>query len=253
LLFCRKFSVKKIRPLHSFISLLLIIGYFYPNRSIALEIDHQFWMNYALSIPINEQLSWGGDLGVRGLGTNKNWNQLLIRPTISYKFKKPISIAGAMAWFGTFNIDKNNISEFRIHQDFNAKWPDFGMIEFFYRIRLEQRFFFYQNELPNASRVRVRALIGIETQDLKWFGAKRPIYFQSILEGFKTLDKNEALEVFINQNRLHIAIGHRISNSFRYELHYIAQRAKLFSAEGTSVDHNIYRIRLIHRLNAKNE
>jgi hypothetical protein len=243
---------KKIRRLYCFISLLLIVGNFPPYGSIAQAIDHQFWMNYTLSIPINEQLSWGGDIGIRGLGTNQNWNQLLIRPTISYKFKKPMSIAGAMAWFGTFNKVDNNISEFRIHQDFNAKWPDLGVIEFFYRLRIEQRFFFYQNEIPNASRVRVRALIGIETQDLKWFGARRPIYFQSILEAFKTLNKSEALEVFINQSRLHIALGHRISNNFRYELHYIAQRAKLFNAEGNSVDHNIYRIRLIHRLNPGN-
>lgn len=210
-------------------------------------------MNYALSIPINEQLSWGGDIGIRGLGTNRKWNQLLIRPTIKYKFKKPFGIAGAMAWFGTFNNNDNNISEFRIHQDFNAKWPDFGIIEIFYRLRVEERFFFYQNDIPNAFRVRVRALVGIETQDFNWFGRKRPIYFKSILEGFQTLNREEAIEVFISQTRLHFAFGHRISDHFRYELHYIAQRAKLFSAEGNSVDHNIYRIRLFHRLNAKKE
>ncbi len=242
--------MKKIHPLNRFISLLLIAGYFYPQKGTAQEIDHQFWMNYALTIPVSDQLSWGGDLGIRGSSTHRNWNQVLIRPTISYKFRKPMSIAGAMAWFGTFNKPDNNISEFRIHQDFNAKWPELGVVDFFYRLRIEQRFFIYQDDITNDFKVRARALIGIETQDFKWFGARRPIYFQSILEGFKTLDKDEAQELFINQTRLHIAFGHRISDTFRYELHYISQRVKLFSADGNNTGQNIIRIRLFHSLNS---
>lgn len=219
-----------------------------PSLSYSQEIDHQFWMNYALTIPINKQLSWGGDIGIRGIGSNQKWNQIHIRPAITYRFKKPISISGAMAWFGTFNNSDYNITEFRIHQDFNAKWPDLSVVEFFYRIRIEERFFFYQRDIPNEFKVRLRGLIGVETQDFTWFGTKRPIYFQSIFEVFKTLDRTEANEVYINQKRLHFAFGHRISSSFRYELHYIAQGSRLFSEDGIRAGQNIYRIRVFHRL-----
>ena len=212
------------------------------------EVDHQFWMNYAISIPINKKWSYGGDVGIRGVGSNRDWSQILIRPAVTYRFKQPFSVAGAIAWFGTFNNGEYNISEFRIHQDFNVKWPDLGVIAFFYRIRMEERFFFYQRDVPNSFKVRLRGLIGVETQDLNWFGSKRPIYFQSIFEGFKTLDRTEANEIFINQTRLHFAFGHRISGSFRYELHYITQGSRLFFEDGIKAAQNIYRIRLFHRL-----
>lgn len=244
-------SIKNWLLSNSYLALIFVLGLGNPSSVLAQEIDHQFWMNYALSIPISEQLSWGGDIGVRGVGSNQDWNQILIRPAITYKFKKPFSVAGAMAWFGTFNDRDYNISEFRIHQDFNAKWPDLGFIEFFYRVRIEQRFFFYQNSIDNAFKVRLRGLIGVETQDLTWFGSKRPIYFQSIYEGFRTLDQDEAIEVFINSTRFHLAFGQRVSKSFRYELHYIAQRSRLFSEDGTRAAQNIYRIRLFQRLKSK--
>jgi len=214
----------------------------------AQDIDHQFWMNYALTIPVNNQLSYGGDVGFRGLGSNQNWTQVLLRPTVSYKFKNQIGIAGALAWFGTFNKDDFNYNEFRIHQDFTFKWPDFVILELFYRLRIEERFFFYQENRSNTFKMRVRYLIGAESQDIRLFGSKRPIYFQAIYEGFKTLADENAYEIFINQVRIHGAFGHRISNSFRYELHYIVQKSRLFSDDGLNATQNNYRIRIFHRL-----
>jgi len=91
-------------------------------------------------------------------------------------------------------------------------------------------------------KVRLRGLNGIETQDYTWFGTKRPIYFLGIYEGLKTLDQDEAVEVFINQVRLHFAFGHRISRGFRYELHYIVQRSRLFADDGLQTTQNIFRV-----------
>ena len=96
------------------------------------EIDNQLWLNYVLSIPVNQKLSYGGDVGLRGLISNKDWNQVLIRPTLTYRFNFTFSAAGTIAWFRTFNKELTNIIEFRIHQDFNIIWPDFGFVEFFY-------------------------------------------------------------------------------------------------------------------------
>lgn len=214
----------------------------------AQDLDNQLWMNYALKVPVNDRLSWGGDAGVRGAFTNLDWHQALIRPAVNYQFKESASVSGAVAWFGTFINESSSINELRFHQELNAKWPDLGVVHFFYRIRVEERFFFYQRDIPNEFRVRLRGLVGVRTQDLNWFGPKRPIYFESMFEGFKTIKDEEALEILINQARLYMAFGHRISKNFRYELHYIRQGSTLFTGEGPDSSQNIFRIRLLHNL-----
>ena len=215
---------------------------------IAQDLDNQLWVNYALKVPVNDRLSWGGDVGVRGAFTNLDWHQTLIRPAVNYQFKESASVSGALAWFGTFINESSSINELRFHQELNAKWPDLDVVHFFYRIRVEERFFFYQRDIPNEFRVRLRGLVGVRTQDLEWFGPKRPIYFESMFEGFKTIKDEEALEILINQARLYTAFGHRISKNFRYELHYIYQGSTLFTGEGPDSSQNIFRIRLLHNL-----
>ena len=215
---------------------------------IAQDLDNQLWINYALKVPVNDRLSWGGDAGVRGAFTNLDWHQALIRPAVNYQIKESVGVSGALAWFGTFINESISINELRFHQELNAKWPDLDVVHLFYRIRVEERFFFYQRDIPNEFRVRLRGLVGVRTQDLNWFGPKRPIYFESMFEGFKTIKDEEALEILINQARLYAAFGHRISKNFRYELHYIYQGSTLFTGEGPDSSQNIFRIRLLHNL-----
>ena len=211
------------------------------------EIDFQLWGNYALTIPVTDNFSYGGDVGIRGLISNEEWNQVLIRPTATYRFNQKFAVAGAMAWFGTFNIEESNVNEFRLHQDFNASWPDFGYVEMFYRVRIEERWFFYET-MPNEFNIRTRYLIGAESADLTFLGHKRPIYFQVIFEGFKTLGSESASELFINQTRGHVAFGHRLTEKVRYELHYIIQKSRQFEDTGLRTSQNIFRIRWYHRL-----
>ena len=215
---------------------------------IAQDLDNQLWINYALKVPVNDRLSWGGDAGVRGAFTNLDWHQALIRPAVNYQIKESVGVSGALAWFGTFINESISINELRFHQELNAKWPDLDVVHLFYRIRVEERFFFYQRDIPNEFRVRLRGLVGVRTEDLNWFGPKRPIYFESMFEGFKTIKDEEALEILINQARLYAAFGHRISKNFRYELHYIYQGSTLFTGEGPNSSQNIFRIRLLHNL-----
>ena len=226
---------------------LFVFSLIRPNL-FAQEDNFLLWMNYAVKVPVNEKISWGGDVGVRGLGTTLDLSQLLIRPAVTYELKESASISGAVAWFGTYNRGTYALSELRFHQDLNATWPYLKSVHFFYRLRVEERFFFCTSDIPNAFRVRLRALMGVQTKDLTWLGTKRPIYFQSMLEGFKTIDRVEALEVFINQARFYAAFGHKISERFRYEIHYIHQGSTLFTSDGIETTQNIIRLRLLHNL-----
>lgn len=229
------------------IPILAIAFFFFSQSGRSQDVDNQLWINYTLTVPASTNFSYGGDVGVRGLVSNQDWNQILIRPTATYRFNQTIRVAGAVALFSTFNRDVKNLYEFRIHQDLNIRWPDLSVLSIFYRLRIEERFFFYEN-LPNDFNVRVRYLIGIESQDFTFLGSKRPIYFQAIWEGFKTLGDESAYQIFINSVRIHFAFGHRISNKFRYELHYINQRSRQFSDSGLQTTQNIFRIRLFQRI-----
>ena len=215
--------------------------------------ENQLWFNYALSIRPNTSWSYGGDVGVRGLVSNEDWNQVLIRPTVSYRFSQIFGVSGAVAVFHSINDGPDNDNtEFRIHQDFNINWPDINILRLFYRLRVEQRWFTYQLEaIPNEFNVRVRYLIGAESADIFLFGSKRPIYFQAILEGFKNLSDDEALEVFVNRTRTHFAFGHRISDKFLYEFHYINQESRRLSGDGFKTTENIFRLRTFHRIRYK--
>lgn len=237
-----------------FIYSLLILLLGFPAR--AQEVDTQLWVNYALNIPLTPKWSYGGDLGYRRDVDVYDWDQWLIRPTATYRINSTFRAAGALALFQTYNRNTNNISEFRIHQDFNVNWPDLGLVRMFGRFRAEQRFFYYENLpsglSPNTFNVRLRFLGGAQTRDLKII-AGEPMYLQFLFEGFVTLNSVAATEFFINNTRTHFAFGHRISDAWRYEIHYIRQGSRVLSSDGLKVAQNIFRVRLFHTIFEKKE
>ena len=171
---------------------------------------------------------------------------------MTYRFNQVVGVAAAVANFTTFYQNESNVIEFRLHQDLNINWPDLSFISLFYRLRLEQRWFYYEN-IQNDFNQRIRYLFGANSPDFYWFGRKRPIYFQLIWEGFRTIGGESALEVFIDRSRLHFAYGHRISGNFRYEFHFISQRSRQFADSGLEVTQNIFRVRTFHRINRKED
>lgn len=213
------------------------------------QVDQQFWMNYSVSVPTSTKWSYGGDVGVRGLVSNYDWSQILIRPAATYRINSTFSAQGAIALFKTLNRKDNNLTEFRIHQDFNVKWPRWDAVSPFFRLRFEQRFMFY-DDLPTNLVPRLRLLAGATTEDIDFINERRPIYFQWIIESFINFD-GSTVEQFINQARLHFAFGHKVAANVRYEIHYIWQRSRLFVSNGDGASQNVLRIRVFHRLNRK--
>ncbi len=221
---------------------------FVPN-SYGQETDSQLWGDYNLTVPLTKNLTYGGDIGLRGFISNKDWNQVIIRPQIRYRWNQVFSVAGAVASFVTFNVEDDNVFEYRMHQEATINWPDLGFVALFYRVRLEQRFFFYQSDsLQNESNMRGRGLVGFETQDFRIGAGKRPFYFQGMWEGFQTAGEDSSYELFINQTRIHGVFGHRLSNLWRYEVQYIWQQSREYSEAGLETTQNVIRIRVFHRL-----
>ena len=214
-----------------------------PCYLISQEIDNQLWMNYSVKVKTASDFSYGGDTGIRGVWSNYNWNQFLIRPTVNYKINRTFDGALAVALFQTWNKNYPNITEFRIHQDLSFEWPRTEWFSVFGRVRLEERFFSYQNEeLKDEFRVRGRLLLGIQTQDLTWFGEKRPIFFQTLYEGFQTFG-NDDTDFFINQSRVEIAIGHRGARPWRLYIPFFPPGARRFPLNEVRVYKQILRAR----------
>lgn len=215
------------------------------------SINNQFWLNYSVKVETPTRFSYGGDTGLRGFGSNNEWNQFLIRPNVNYKINRTFDAALAVALFQIWNKNFPNITEFRIHQDFSFEWPPAQWFSVFGRARLEQRFFSFQaEELSNEFRVRGRLLLGIQSQDLTWLGEKRPIFFQTLYEGFQTFGNNDT-DFIINQSRFHIALGHRIASNWRYEIHFIRQGTRLNPQNELRVNEHIFRLRVFHTIHNK--
>jgi hypothetical protein len=219
----------------------------FSGRIKGQEIDEQLWLDYNYTIPLSEKFSLVGDAGIRGFISNVDWNQFIIRPGARYMVNESFDISSSLALFSTYNNDLPNVHEFRFTLDFNADGPDLLYVIPFYRLRFENRTFFYDS-IPNENKWRGRLLIGLESMDIKTFRDDRFIYFQGFWEGFQTLNQDEAPEYFLNQTRVHAAFGHKLSRKFRYEIHYIWQRSRQFEGEGLQTTQNVIRFRFYHRI-----
>lgn len=245
----RYMLILKYRYLHVLIRIILFFLFFgvmIPLKAQLETKDRQLWSDYFMTYHKSSKLSFGGDLGIRGFISNYDWNQYYIRPAVTFRSKYALSFTGALAYFHTNNKSSPNINEFRAHEQIKFKWPDLGIIELFYRLRLEQRFFNYSYELQNEFNSRLRLLFGMESRDFTWLGPRSPIYFIGTIEGFKTLGEENSTETFINQFRFDLAFGQRVNDRFRYEIHYIAQQSKLFRKDGSEALQKILRVRFLH-------
>jgi hypothetical protein len=219
--------------------------------STSRRIDQQLWMDYNYSSKLNDKLSLAGDIGLRGVYSNVDWNQLYVRPGVRYRFNKFFGLAGSLAGFFTFNNSTYNLYEIRITADANVNWPDLKIVNFSYRFRIENRTFFYQSDENKDNNFRFRFLISFNTKRFNVFSKKRFIYFQLQFEPFYTPGAVSEFEVFINQTRIHAIFGHRISPAFGYDIQYIWQRSRLSAEYDLQTTQNIVRIRFYHKITKK--
>ncbi len=232
--------------------MVLLLTFTDHRASAQEEIDRQLWLDYDLRVDLRERNkskvhSLGGDAGIRGFISNQEWNQFYIRPTFTYRLRRVLSFSGAAAFFGTVNRDTTNSNEVRFHQEIFARFPETEFFTLFYRIRLEERFFNYENS-PSDQEVRIRGLIGIESPDIHLGKGRRPFYFQFFWESFRNLSGPSASEVFINQARPTLVFAHRLSPEWRYEINLVAQSSKEYSDEGLETTQYLFRFRLFHRI-----
>ena len=216
-------------------------GQLYNNR-----VDFQTWTDITLTYFKTQKLTYGGDAGLRGIVSAKDWNMFYIRPTVSYTFSPMFKASGGIGSFNTINKEISNTYEIRFFQDAHVSWPNLGWVDFYHRFRFEERFFFYSS-LDNDFSVRGRYLIRARTIDFKLIGKSRSFYLKAMWELFIPFDKS-ATELFVNNQRFYAALGQRVSDRFRYELYYIWQKSREFVDDGFETSENIIRLRFFYTI-----
>jgi len=219
------------------------------GKSQSGSTDFQTWADITYFYSINNKLNIGGVLGVKGVVSKNNWNQYYFRPTIKFFFNNTIQVGGGVGLFNTRSEEIINTLELRIFEEAKVSWPRFEYVHFRHRVRIEQRFFTYEenplvfSNLPNDFDLRARYQIEIESSDIVLFNSDKPIYFQVAWELFSKPDST-TIEPFINQNRTLIGFGHRLSPDFKYQLQYIYQNSRKLNEDGVKTTEHIIRLKI---------
>lgn len=205
------------------------------------DIDNQFWTDATIVYQFNDRWSYAGDMGIRGLFTNKEWNQVYARPTFVYQINASLDLRTGVSFFQTWNKNAEHQQELRLHQEANLKWPNIAGYLINHMLRFEERFFF--NEISeNDISARVRYRPTLETPDFSIFGNRKKMYGTVGIDMFVPLGQASP-ELFINNYRLIAGMGYRISEVYKLQLEYFRQRSRSLSDNGFKTAQNVVRIR----------
>jgi len=225
---------------------ILVLGIFSPNYSVAqydsTSVDFQTWIDFHTIHEFNSKWAYTGDYGLRGIVSGEPWTTFYVRPTFKYRIKPIFDVRAGVALFITYDDVLENEFELRFHQEANVKWPEVVGMIFKHKLRFEERFFFYK-VLDNDFSARLRYHFTIESPDFRLFSIKGPFYGLASVEFFLPLGQ-QAIERYVNQNRIEVGFGQRISRKFRYEIYYIWQNSKDTEDGSFNTSVNIFRLRL---------
>ena len=208
--------------------------------------DFQTWSDLTFYHYFTNRVSMGGDVGLRGIVSSKDWNLIYVRPTVHYTHNSTFKFSGGIGSFNTFNKTSINSYELRFFQDIYISWPSLGWIDFRHRIRFEERLFFYPSE-DNAFSVRGRYLLSGTTINFKFIGKRKGYYLKAMWEPFFPLGES-APELFVNNQRIYGALGYQASSRLRFELFYIWQKSREFADDGFKTTENVVRFRAFYIL-----
>jgi hypothetical protein len=240
----------KLKPAQSTVVMLLIVIFgssLQCQNRIESDINStELWGDMTLSKSLNENWSVGGDFGLRtGLNDSEFW-LFYVRPNISYYAYANLKFTFGLASFNSFSENLFNTYEFRIYQDAVVQWPKLGLFNFTHRLRLEERFFsFDEASIGNDFRLRGRYLLGVRTDRFSLGGASKWSVFGSIEPFFRLNGEDQFVA---NNFRWDTALSYQATEKLRIELHYILQSSEFFTNNKQKVVENIFRVRVYQQL-----
>ena len=157
------------------ISLLLIILLIFISicPCKAVENDLGLWTPVFITLPINKKVSSSLEINPRTQDDVTRFDQLFIRPALSYRLSDKLSLWQGYSWNPIFHPFKNNQ---RIWQQIQLN-EDFKKYSLESRFRLEERFLEGVSGIPVRGRYRLGAWIPLDKNKIWKFVLWDEIWF----------------------------------------------------------------------------
>jgi hypothetical protein len=212
------------------------------------EIDTQTWLDFRAYYIINDDWTYDGDYGVRGIISGEDWQRVYINPSAVYDLNISTVLRGGMRFIYTHEINTSNTFEIRPWQGIRFIWPRTKYFIISQYVRLEQRITFHTQEGNSDFALRARYRIMAKTPNLRWEAINQVFYLFTSFEFFSNVGK-AIEETFVDRTRLTFGLGYIISQAFRMELNYTFQGSRGGNEEGIKIGVHIIRLRLKYYVN----
>jgi len=182
--------------------------------SMAAEEDVRLWTSLVMDGELTDSTRWTAEIQPRFKNSGKEFDQLIVRPSVSYALSKQSSVALGYAYVETETAQRTS-KEDRLWQQFSyqSKWNDFSWSS---RTRLEQRDLDISDETSHRLRQMFRASHPV-TPESEWHALAWNELFINLN------DTAWAGRSGINQNRAFAGVMWRYDKKSRVELGYLNQ------------------------------
>lgn len=182
-------------------------------RNNTLNEELRLWTPVYSTFPIYKRLGAYFEVNPRLGGNITNMNQLLVRPALTMKINRNLSLFGGYCWIT--NYQPTFFQEHRLWQQMLLNLPVWKL-SMQNRTRFEQRWF---TNLPGTA-VRFRHLLGF-TLPL----GKTPWYLTAYDELFINVNSlPRGIGAGFDQNRIYAALGRKLNRVVRVETGYLQQK-----------------------------
>lgn len=212
------------------------------------ETDFQTWMDFRTIYDFNEEFTYDGNYGIRGLISDEEWSRYYIHPSLIYYYKINLRLRGGIRFIYTEEYSTVNSFEMRPWQGISLNWPQTSYFTINNYLRMEQRFTTYSDDNKSDFVVRFRYRIQAKTPTITIIAINQRIYFLANYEIFLNIGEAVA-EKYINRRRISFGMGLYFSNSWWLELIYVLQGSRRNSEDGFKSNEHILRLRLRFKLN----
>jgi uncharacterized NAD(P)/FAD-binding protein YdhS len=182
--------------------------------AMAVEEDVRLWTSLVMDGGLTDNTRWTAEIQPRFKNSGKEFDQLIVRPSVSYALSKQSSVALGYAYVETETAQRTS-KEDRLWQQFSyqSKWNDFSWSS---RTRLEQRDLDISDDTSHRLRQMFRASHPVAAES-EWHALAWNELFINLN------DTNWAGRSGINQNRAFAGVMWRYDKKSRVEVGYLNQ------------------------------
>ena len=208
------------------------------------DVTEQLWFDFHGHFYLKANWEYYGDTGYR---TDPwTWQKLYIRPSLRlYSRREAIEGRGGIGLFYTYNDTTDNQLELRPWVGTFIKWPRLGPLTITNYLRLEARFVWDTGNWELDESLRFRYKLGTKIP-LKRGEKLRYFYVPISAEWFEDVTP-PVTEVFAENWRFDVGLGHIFSKEIVGEFHFIVQRSRTTPHETFETDDFVFRF-IVKRL-----